>query len=81
MSSEIHKYVENALNSKNNLLNAEIIDFPNDHKENAKKNLVSNSGSFWKITDKSNNDQLKAVNGICFILTILTVAGLYSIFL
>ncbi len=81
MSSEIHKYVENAINSKSNLLNAEIIDFPNDHKENARKNLVSNSGSFWKITDKSNNDQLKAVNGICFILATLTIAGFYSIFL
>ncbi len=81
MSSEIHKYVENAINSKSNLLNAEIIDFPNDHKENAKKNLVANSGSFWKITDKSNNDQLKAVNGICFILATLTIAGFYSIFL
>ena len=81
MSSEIHKYIETAIDRKKNLLNAEIIDFPIDYEKNNKTNLVLNSNTFWKITDKSNNDQLKAVTGICFILTILTVAGLYSIFL
>ena len=81
MSSEIHKYIETAIDRKKNLLNAEIIDFPNDYEKNNKKNLVLNSNTFWKITDKSNNDQLKAVTGICFILAILTIAGLYSNFL
>ena len=78
MSSEIHKYIETAIDRKKNLLNAEIIDFPNDYEKNNKKNLVLDSNTFWKITDKSNNDQLKAVTGICFILAILTIAGLYS---
>ncbi|MDC3062180.1 hypothetical protein OA095_03945 [Candidatus Pelagibacter sp.] len=81
MSSEIHKYIETAIDSKKNLLNAEIIDFPNDYEKNNKRNLVLNSNKFWKITDKSNNDQLKAVTGICFVLAILTMAGLYSNFL
>ena len=81
MSSEIHKYIETAIDRKKNLLNAEIIDFPNDYEKNNKRNLVLNSNTFWKITDKSNNDQLKAVTGICFILAILTIAGLYSNFL
>ncbi len=81
MSSEIHKYIETAIESKKNLLNAEILDFPNDYEKNNKRNLVLNSNTFWKITDKSNNDQLKAVTGICFILAILTIAGLYSNFL
>ena len=81
MSSEIHKYIETAIDSKKNLLNAEIIDFPNDYEKNNKTNLVLNSNTFWKITDKSNNDQLKAVTGICFVLAILTIAGLYSNFL
>ena len=81
MSSEIHKYIEPAIDRKKNLLNAEIIDFPNDYEKNKKKNLVLNSNTFWKITDKSNNDQLKAVTGICFVLAILTIAGLYSNFL
>mgnify|MGYP005683202107 FL=1 len=81
MSSEIHKYIETAIDCKKNLLNAEIIDFPNDYEKNNKRNLVLNSNTFWKITDKSNNDQLKAVTGICFVLAILTMAGLYSNFL
>ena len=81
MSSEIHKYIETAIDNKKNLLNAEIIDFPNDYEKNNKRNLVLNSNTFWKITDKSNNDQRKAITGICFVLTILTVAGLYSNFL
>ena len=81
MSSEIHKYIETAIDCKKNLLNAEIIDFPNDYEKNNKRNLVLNSNKFWKITDKSNNDQLKAVTGICFVLAILTMAGLYSNFL
>ncbi len=81
MSSEIHKYIETAIDRKKNLLNAEIIDFPIDYEKNNKTNLVLNSNTFWKITDKSNNDQLKAVTGICFILAILTIAGLYSNFL
>ena len=81
MSSEIHKYIETAIESKKNLLNAEILDFANDYEKNNKRNLVLNSNTFWKITDKSNNDQLKAVTGICFVLAILTIAGLYSNFL
>ena len=81
MSSEIHQYIETTIDSKKNLLNAEIIDFPNDYEKNNKRNLVLNSNTFWKITDKSNNDQLKAVTGICFVLAILTIAGLYSNFL
>ena len=81
MSSEIHKYIETAIDRKKNLLNAEIIDFPTDYEKDNKTNLVLNSNTFWKITDKSNNDQLKAVTGICFVLAILTIAGLYSNFL
>ena len=81
MSSEIHKYIETAIDGKKNLLNAEIIDFPIDYEKNNKRDLVFNSNTFWKITDKSNNDQLKAVTGICFVLAILTIAGLYSNFL
>ena len=81
MSSEIHKYIETAIDCKKNLLNAEIIDFPTDYEKYNKTNLVLNSNTFWNITDKSNNDQLKAVTGICFVLAILTIAGLYSNFL
>ena len=30
MSSEVHKYIEEALNKNKNLFNAQVLDFPND---------------------------------------------------
>ena len=30
MSSEVHKYIEEALDKKKNLFNAQVINFPND---------------------------------------------------
>ena len=33
MSSELHKYIENAIDKKRDLFNAEVLDFPNDKKE------------------------------------------------
>ncbi len=77
MSSEVHKYIETALNSKKDLFEAEVIDFPNNKKlENF---------STWQLYNKSDmkddGDQLKAVTGVCFIFSILTILGLYSYFL
>ena len=77
MSSEVHKYIEIALKSKKNLFEAEVIDFPNNKKlENF---------STWQLYNKSDmkddGDQLKAVTGVCFIFSILTILGLYSYFL
>ena len=77
MSSEVHKYIETALNSKKDLFEAEVIEFPNNKKlENF---------STWQLYNKSDmkddGDQLKAVTGVCFIFSILTILGLYSYFL
>ena len=76
MSSELHKYIETAIEKK--ILNAEVIDFPNDKKINKSKDLNINNYNFWKINDKSNNDQLKAITGICFMFAALIIMGLYS---
>ena len=77
MSSELHKYIENTLNSKKNLFEAEVIDFPNNKK-------LKNIG-VWQLYNKSDlkddGDQLKAVTGVCFIFSILTIIGLFSYFL
>ncbi len=78
MSSEVHKYIEEALEKKENLFNAKVIDFPNDIKAEVKTNLKTKDQKFWKINDISNNDQLSAVVGICFMLGALIVMGLYS---
>ena len=78
MSSELHKYIETSIEKKASLLNAEVINFPKDKNENNIKNIADNSNDFWKIDDKSNDDQFKAVIGICFMIGVLIVSGLYS---
>ncbi len=78
MSSEIHKYIETSLENKQNLFNAEVINFPNDKKLNSSENLEINSNYVWRISDKSNEDQWRAVIGICFMFGALTLMGLYS---
>ena len=78
MSSEIHKHIEDRLEKKENLFNAEVINFPNDAKVNNIKISEVKIDKFWKISDISNNDQLKAVVGICFMFGALIVMGLYS---
>jgi len=78
MSSELHKYIETSIEKKTSLLNAEVINFPNDKKQNDIKDLTDNSNDYWKIDDKSNDDQFKAVMGICFMFGTLLVIGLYS---
>ena len=78
MSSEIHKYIETSIEKKQNLFQAEVIHFPNDKKINHSKNLEVNAIVYWKISDKSNEDQLKAITGICFMFGVLILMGLYS---
>ena len=78
MSAEIHKYIETSLEKKQNLFNASVINFPNDKKLNKNDIFNINTGNFWNIGDETNKDQLKAVTGICFMLGVLTIIGLYS---
>ena len=78
MSSEIHKHIEEALDRKENLFNARVINFPNEVKINNYNNFKSKDNSFWRISDKSNNDQLKAVIGVCFMFGTLILMALYS---
>ena len=78
MSSELHKYIETAIEKKKSLLNAEVINFPNEKRMD---NLKTGTYDFWQINDQSNNDQLKAVIGICFTFGSLILIGLYSNFI
>ena len=82
MSSEIHKYIETSLEKKDKFLNAEVIDFPEDKTIKSVKDLSIKYQRTWKLYDKSNEtedgDQLKAVTGICFIIVVLIITGLYS---
>ena len=82
MSSEVHKYIEEALEKNKNLFNAELINFPSDKKVEILKNLTVDDNKTWKLYDKSNinedGDQLKAVLGICLMFSALIIMGLYS---
>ena len=78
MSSEVHKYVETAIKKRERILGAKILNFPNEENKLDFKDFANKSYDFWKISDKSNIDQLKAVTGICFMIGILIIAGLYS---
>ena len=82
MSLEVHKYIEVALEEKKKLYNAEVINFPKDKNFNKSENISLKDYNFWKLYDKSNakedDDQLKAVIGICFMFMSLLLMGLYS---
>ena len=78
MSSEIHKHIEEALDKKENLFNARVINFPNEVKIDNSNNSKLKDNNFWRISDKSNSDQLKAVIGVCFMFGTLIIMALYS---
>ena len=76
MSSELQKQINPSKEKELNLFNAQVINFPKEIEIKRDQNLKSDV--IWKIGDKSNNDQLKAVTGICFMLGALVLMGLYS---
>ena len=78
MSSELHKYIETAIDKRQKILNAEVLNFPSEKRLNETKNFTIDTYNFWKINDESNGDQLKAVTGICLMFGALIVMGLYS---
>ena len=78
MSSELHKYIETAIEKNQDLFNAEILDFPNNKKSDNSDNLKLKINDHWNINDNTNNDQLKAVTGICFMLGVLLLIGLFG---
>jgi len=78
MSSEIHNYIETASDKQDALFNAEVINFSKEKNYNKKRLKKFDNLNIWKLNDKSNEDQLKAVIGICFMLGSLILMGLYS---
>ena len=78
MSSEATKYIDTTISKKKSFLNAEVLEFPHEISEYNSKNLELKSQNFWEIRAKSNDDQLKAVIGICFMIGSLLLMGLYS---
>ena len=78
MSSELHKYIETAIEKKKNLFDADVLNFPKNKKIDNSQKFGFNVETHWNINDNANNDQLKAVTGICFMLGVLLLVGLFS---
>ena len=78
MSSELHKYIEDAVERKASLFDAEVLEFPKDKKIKVSKNFELNHNNYWKIDDGSNYDQLKAITGICLMFGFLLVMGIFA---
>ncbi len=78
MSLEVHKYIETALEKKKTLFSAEVLDFPKDKKMDFTREFNLPKLNSWRIKDRSNSDQLRAVTGICFMFVALIVMGIYS---
>ena len=78
MSSQTYKHLEKHLKKDQNFFNAEVINFPSEKKLNKTKIFNLDTQDFWNIKDETNQDQLKAVTGICFMLGLLIIIGLYS---
>ena len=76
MSSELHKYIEDAVEKKASLFDAEVLEFPKDKEIKVSKNFELNHNNYWKIDDSSNYDQLKAITGICLMFGFLLVMGI-----
>jgi hypothetical protein len=78
MSSEIHKNIESFSDKQKALFDAEVITFSKERKHNKNKLKKFDNLNIWKLNDKSNDDQLKTVIGICFMLGSLIIMGIYS---
>ena len=78
MSSELHKYIEDAVEKKASLFDAEVLEFPKDKEIKVSKNFELNRNNYWKIDDSSNDDQLKAITGICLMFGFLLMMGIFA---
>ena len=84
MSSEVRQYIIEDASKKSEIFSAQLLNLPIK-----KKILKSNTNNldkcaYWKLYDKTNihedGDQLKAVTGICLIVSVFSLIGLYSSF-
>ena len=78
MSSEIHKNIKSFSEKQKVLFDADVINFLKEKNYNENRLNKFDNQNIWKLNDETNDDQLKAVIGICFMLGSLSMMGLYS---
>ena len=84
MSSEVRKYIIEDASKKSEIFSAQLLKLPIKKKILKSKTTNQDKYAYWKLYDKTNihedGDQLKAVTGICLIISVFSLIGLYSSF-
>ena len=82
MSSEIRQFIVEDASKKSEIFSALLLKLPIKKKFLTSKTSNIDKCDYWKLYDKTNvhedGDQLKAVTGICLVLGVFSVIGLYS---
>ena len=84
MSSEVRQYIIEDASKKSEIFSAQLLKLPIKKKILKSKNANLDECAYWKLYDKTNihedGDQLKAVTGICLVISLFSLIGLYSSF-
>ena len=84
MSSEVRQYIIEDESKKSEIFSAQLLKRPIKKKILKSKTTNRDTCAYWKLYDKRNihedGDQLKAVTGICLVLSLFSLIGLYSSF-
>ena len=82
MSSEVRQYIIEDASKKSEIFSAQLLKLPIKKKILKSRNTNLDKCAYWKLYDKTNihedGDQLKAVTGICLVLSVFSIIGLYS---
>ena len=84
MSSEVRQYIIEDASKNSEIFSAQLLEFPIKKKKLNSKTTNLDECGYWKLYDRrsihENGDQLKAVSGICLIVGVFSLIGLYSSF-
>ena len=84
MSSEVQQYIIEDTSQKGEIFSAQLLKLPVKKEILKSKSTNLDGCAYWKLYDKSNihedGDQLKAVIGVCLVLSVFSFIGLYSSF-
>ena len=82
MSSEVRQYIIEEASKKSEIFTAQLLKLPIKKKILKSNTTNLDKCAYWKLYDKTNihedGDQLKAVTGICLVLSVFSFIGLYS---
>ena len=84
MSSEVQQYIIEDTSQKGEIFSSQLLKLPVKKEILKSKSTNLDGCAYWKLYDKSNihedGDQLKAVIGVCLVLSVFSLIGLYSSF-